>query len=149
MLREKIKSEMIDAMKAHNDAKTSILRMINSSIKDKDIAARPKADAISDDEILSLLQSMIKQRKESIELYKQGGRDDLVAKETAEVEIIQSFLPAQLSDEEIQKAAQEAIAETGASSMKDMGAVMAILRGKYAGQMDFAKASAVIKGLLG
>ena len=95
MLREKIKSEMITAMKAKDDAKTSILRMINATIKDKDIAARPsgKTDGITDDEILGVLQSMIKQRKESIELYEKGGRDDLVAKEKAEIEIITTFLP--------------------------------------------------------
>ena len=148
MLREKIKSEMIDAMKAHNDAKTSILRMINSSIKDKDIAARPKADAISDDEILSLLQSMIKQRKESIEMYKQGNRSDLVEAEQAEIDIINQFLPQQMSEEETKTAISTVIQSVGATSIKDMGKVMAALKAQYAGKMDFALASQQIKALL-
>lgn len=148
MLREKIKSEMIVAMKAKDEAKTSILRMINATIKDKDIAARPsgKTDGITDDEILGVLQSMIKQRKESIELYEKGGRDDLVAKEKAEIEIITTFLPEQMDDEAIKAAIDAVIAETGASSIKDMGKVMGALKSKYAGQMDFSKASAMIKG---
>ncbi len=151
MLREKIKTELVAAMKAKDEGKTSVLRLINSSIKDKDIAARPagKTDGISDDEILQLLQSMIKQRKESIELYEKGNRADLVAKEKAEIDVISSFLPAQMDDAAIEAAIKQVIQETGASSMKDMGKVMGSLRGKYAGQMDFGKASGMIKGLLG
>lgn len=150
MLREKIKTELVAAMKAKDEGKTSVLRLINSSIKDKDIAARPagKTDGISDDEILQLLQSMIKQRKESIELYEKGNRADLVAKEKAEIDVISSFLPAQMDDAAIEAAIKQVIQETGASSMKDMGKVMGSLRGKYAGQMDFGKASGMIKGLL-
>lgn len=151
MLREKIKTELVAAMKAKDEGKTSVLRLINSSIKDKDIAARPagKTDGISDDEILQLLQSMIKQRKESIELYEKGNRADLVTKEKAEIDVISSFLPAQMDDAAIEAAIKQVIQETGASSMKDMGKVMGSLRGKYAGQMDFGKASGMIKGLLG
>ena len=151
MLREQIKTELVAAMKAKDEGKTSVLRLINSSIKDKDIAARPagKTDGISDDEILQLLQSMIKQRKESIELYEKGNRADLVAKEKAEIDVISSFLPAQMDDAAIEAAIKQIIQETGASSMKDMGKVMGCLRGKYAGQMDFGKASGMIKGLLG
>ena len=151
MLREKIKTELVAAMKAKDEGKTSVLRLINSSIKDKDIAARPagKTDGISDDEILQLLQSMIKQRKENIELYEKGNRADLVAKEKAEIDVISSFLPAQMDDAAIEAAIKQVIQETGASSMKDMGKVMGSLRGKYAGQMDFGKASGMIKGLLG
>lgn len=151
MLREQIKTELVAAMKAKDEGKTSVLRLINSSIKDKDIAARPagKTDGISDDEILQLLQSMIKQRKESIELYEKGNRADLVAKEKAEIDVISSFLPAQMDDATIEAAIKQIIRETGASSMKDMGKVMGSLRGKYAGQMDFGKASGMIKGLLG
>lgn len=151
MLREQIKTELVAAMKAKDEGKTSVLRLINSSIKDKDIAARPagKTDGISDDEILQLLQSMIKQRKESIELYEKGNRADLVAKEKAEIDVISSFLPAQMDDAAIEAAIKQIIQETGASSMKDMGKVMGSLRGKYAGQMDFGKASGMIKGLLG
>ena len=148
MLREKIKAELVSAMKEHNEAKISTLRMINSAIKDKDIAARPKADAISDDDILSLFQSMIKQRKESIELYQKGGRDDLVAKEKAEIDLITSFMPAQMDDSAIQAAIKEVIVQTGASSIRDMGKVMGALKAKYAGQMDFGKASALIKAQL-
>ncbi len=150
MLREQIKTELVAAMKAKDEGKTSVLRLINSSIKDKDIAARPagKTDGISDDEILQLLQSMIKQRKESIELYEKGNRADLVAKEKAEIDVISSFLPAQMDDAAIEAAIKQIIRETGASSMKDMGKVMGSLRGKYAGQMDFGKASGMIKGLL-
>ena len=148
MLREKIKAELVSAMKEHNEAKISTLRMINSAIKDKDIAARPKADAISDDDILGLFQSMIKQRKESIELYQKGGREDLVAKEKAEIDLITSFMPAQMDDNAIQVAIKEVIAQTGASSLRDMGKVMGALKAKYAGQMDFGKASALIKAQL-
>ncbi len=150
MLREKIKTELVAAMKAKDEAKTSVLRLINSSIKDKDIAARPsgKTDGITDDEILQLLQSMIKQRKESIELYEKGNRADLVSKEKAEIEVISSFLPAQMNDEEIEAAIKQIISQTGATSMKDMGKVMGSLRSQYAGQMDFGKASSLIKGLL-
>ena len=148
MLREQIKSELVAAMKAKDEAKTSILRMINATIKDKDIAARPsgKMNGISDEEILGVLQSMIKQRKESIEMYEKGGRSDLVAKEKAEIDTIMSFLPAQMDEAQIKAAIQAAIAETGAVSIKDMGKVMGALKAKYAGQMDFGKASALIKG---
>ena len=151
MLRDKIKAELVSAMKEKNEAKTSILRMINATIKDKDIAARPlgKPDGITDDEILGAMQTMIKQRRESIEMYKQGNRQDLVDKEQAEINVITSFLPAQMDDAAITAAIKEAINTTGACSIKDMGAVMAALKGKYAGQMDFGKASGMIKGLLG
>ena len=151
MLRESIKNQLVAALKEHDEAKVSILRLINAAIKDKDIAARPagKTDGISDADILQLLQSMIKQRKESVELYEKGGRADLVEKEKKEIELISSFLPAQMDDEAIKAAIQEAIAATGASSMKDMGKVMGALRAKYAGQMDFGKASGLIKSLLG
>ena len=150
MLREQIKSELITAMKAKDETKTSVLRMIGAALKDKDIAARPsgKTDGISEEEILSMLQGMIKQRRESIEMYKQGNRDDLVQKEQAEIDVISSFLPKQMDDSEMQTAIQAVITETGASSMKDMGKVMGALKSKYAGQMDFGKASGMIKGLL-
>ncbi len=151
MLREKIKSELVAAMKAKDEAKTSTLRMINATLKDKDIAARPsgKTDGISDDEILSMLQSMIKQRRESIEMYKQGNREDLVAKEQFEIDLIETFLPAQMDAAAVEAAIRQVIADTGAASIKDMGKVMGALKSKYAGQMDFGKASAQIKALLG
>ena len=151
MIRVKIKAELVAAMKEHNEAKTATLRLIGATLKDKDIAARPsgKTDGISDDEILSMFQSMIKQRRESIELYTKGGRNDLVAKEQAEIDIITSFMPAQLDDAAVENAIKQAISDTGAASIKDMGQVMGALKGKYAGQMDFGKASAKIKELLG
>ena len=150
MLRERIKTELVSAMKAKDDLKTSVIRLINSSIKDKDIAARPsgKMDGISDADILQLLQSMIKQRKESIELYQKGNRSDLVKKEQNEIEIISSFLPAQMGETEIETKIKSIIQETNATSMKDMGKIMGLLREKYAGRMDFGKASVIIKGLL-
>ena len=151
MLREEIKKELISAMKEKNESKTATLRLINAAIKDKDIEARPKGNlnGIDDSAILSLLQSMIKQRKESIEMYKQGNRSDLAEKEQAEIDIISAFLPKQLSESEMKEKIQAVIAETGASSIKDMGKVMGALKGKYAGQMDFGSASALIKQMLG
>ena len=150
MIREEIKKQLIEAMKAGQKEKVDTLRLINSTIKDKDIADRTKGnmDGISDEAILAVLQGMIKQRKESIELYKQGNRSELAEAEQKEVEIIQSFLPRQMDFDEMQKAIQEAVAQTGASGMKDMGKVMGMLRSQYAGQMDFSMASVEIKKIL-
>lgn len=151
MLREEIKKELVSAMKEKNESKTATLRLINAAIKDKDIEARPKGNlnGIDDSAILSLLQSMIKQRKESIEMYKQGNRLDLAEKEQSEIDIIAAFLPKQLSESEMKEKIQEIISKTGASSIKDMGKVMGALKAQYAGQMDFAAASGLIKQLLG
>lgn len=151
MIRETLKKELIEALKEKNETKTATIRLINAAIKDKDIEARPKgnADGIDETAILSLLQSMIKQRKESIEMYKKGNREDLVQKEQAEIDIIQSFLPKQMSEDDMKKAIQEIITEVSASSVKDMGKVMGALKQKYAGKMDFSQASQVIKTLLG
>ena len=151
MLRDQIKTELVAAMKAKDEAKVSTLRMIGATLKDKDIAARPsgKTDGISDDEILSMFQTMIKQRRESIELYEKGGRADLADKEKKEIEIISAFLPAQMDEEAVKAAIEAEIQACGATSMKDMGKVMGSLRAKYAGQMDFGKASGMIKSLLG
>ena len=150
MIREEIKKQLIEAMKTGQKEKVDTLRLINSTIKDKDIADRTKGnmDGISDDAILSVLQGMIKQRKESIALYTQGGRAELAEAEQKEVDIIQSFLPKQMDADEMREAIKAAITETGASSMKDMGKVMGLLRGKYAGKMDFGAASGEIKALL-
>ncbi|MBP5160688.1 MAG: GatB/YqeY domain-containing protein [Alphaproteobacteria bacterium] len=150
MLRESIKNQLVAALKEHDEAKVSILRLINAAIKDKDIAARPagKTDGISDADILQLLQSMIKQRKESIEMYEKGGRADLVAKEQGEVNVIASFLPKQMDEAAMREAIKAVIAQTGAASIKDMGKVMGALRAQYAGQMDFGQASALIKEML-
>ena len=151
MIREQIKAKLIEAMKAKDEKATGTLRLINAAIKDKDIDARAKGnmDGIDDAGVLSLLQSMIKQRRESIDMYAKGGRADLVAGEQAEIDVIQSFLPKQMSDEEIKAAIQTIIAETGASSIKDMGKVMGALKAKYAGQLDMGKASGLIKTVLG
>ncbi len=150
MIREQIKSKLIESMKAKDEKVTGTLRLINAAIKDKDIEVRPKGiTEIDDTAILSLLQSMIKQRKESIDMYQKGGRADLAANEQSEIDVIQSFLPKQMTDEEIKSAIETIISETGASSVKDMGKVMGVLKGKYAGQLDMGKASALIKGLLG
>ena len=150
MIREEIKKQLIEAMKTGQKEKVDTLRLINSTIKDKDIADRTKGnmEGISDDTILSVLQGMIKQRKESIALYMQGGRAELASAEQKEVDIIQSFLPKQMDSDEMREAIKAAITETGATSMKDMGKVMGLLRGKYAGKMDFAAASSEIKALL-
>ena len=150
MLREDLKKALVEALKAKDEKKVSTIRLINAAIKDKDIEARPKGilDGIDDTAILNLLMSMVKQRNESINMYKQGGRDDLAQKEQAEIDIIQLFLPKQMSEAEILSAIDEIIQQTGASSIKDMGKVMGILKDKYAGKMDFASASQLIKSKL-
>ncbi len=150
MIRDELKKQLIEAMKTKDDKKTATIRLINAAIKQKDIEARPsgKTDGIDDAAILSLMQSMIKQRKESIDMYTKGGRNDLAVAEQSEIDIIQSFLPKQMSEEEIRSAIALVITETGASSIKDMGKVMGALRGKYAGQMDFGVASGLIKNAL-
>ena len=150
MIREQIKTKLVEAMKAKDEKATGTLRLINAAIKDKDIDARSKGnmDGIDDAGVMSLLQSMIKQRRESIDMYTKGGRADLAEAEQAEIDIIQSFLPKQMDADEMREAIKAAIAETGATSMKDMGKVMGVLRGKYAGKMDFGAASGEIKALL-
>ena len=146
MIREQIKAKLIESMKAKDEQATGTLRLINAAIKDKDIEARPKGNptGIDDSAVMSLLQSMIKQRKESIEMYRQGHRDDLAAKEQAEVDIIQSFLPQQMTEEEMKVAIRDVITQTGATSVKVMGTVKA----KYAGRMDMGRASGLIKAAL-
>jgi len=150
MIREKISQALKDAMRAKDEAKTTTLRMMNAAIKQKDIdVARARGDQhIHDDEVLNLLQSLIKSRLESIELYKQGGRQDLVDKEAAEIAVIKHFLPKQMSEEETRAAIRELVASLGATSLKDMGKVMSALKSKYAGQLDMTKASAAVKDVL-
>ena len=146
MLRNQINDALKEAMKAKNERAVSTLRMVNSTLKNADIEARGAGKpALGEAEILAILQKMIKQRQESVELYKKGGRDDLVAQEEAEIAIISGYLPRQMSDAEMKSVIDAAVAETGASGMKDMGKVIGALRGKYAGQMDMAKASALVK----
>ena len=142
---------MTAAAKSKDKRALSTIRLIMAALKDRDIAARTKdgsADGIDDAEILSMMQTMIKQRRESIKLYEQGGRLDLVEQEQEEIEIIEKFLPKQMSDDEIEQAVADVLKEQGATSLKDMGATMAALREKFAGQMDFGKASAVVKAKL-
>lgn len=151
MLREQITEAMKDAMRAREPDTLSTVRMILAGIKDKDIAARPagNANGIGDPEILSLLQSMVKQRRESVVLYRQGNRADLVAKEESEIAVIERFLPKQMDAAEADAAIAAAIAESGAASIKDMGKVMAALKAKYSGQMDFSAVGPAVKAKLG
>jgi uncharacterized protein YqeY len=151
MLREQITEAMKDAMRAREPDRLSTVRMILAGIKDKDIAARPGGNSggIGDPEILSLLQSMVKQRRESVALYRQGNRADLVAKEEGEIAVIERFLPKQMDAAETDAAITAAIAESGAASIKDMGKVMAALKGKYSGQMDFSAVGPAVKAKLG
>jgi uncharacterized protein YqeY len=147
MLRERITAAMKDAMRAKQEAALLTIRSINAAIKQKDIdVARPRGDQqIADEEILGLLQGLIKTRRESIEMFARGNRQDLIDKETAEIALIERFLPAQLGAEETNAAIDAAIAESGASGIKDMGKVMAALKSGYAGQLDMGKASAMVK----
>ena len=149
MLRDDINNALKEAMKAKNERAVSTLRMVNSTLKNADIEARGAGKPpLGDPEVLSVLQKMIKQRRESVELYKKGGRDDLVRQEEEEIAIIEAYLPKQLSEADMAAAIDAAIAETGAAGMKDMGKVIGSLRGKYAGQMDMAKASGMVKARL-
>ena len=149
MLREKINEVLRTAMKAKDETKVSTLRLINAAIKDRDIADRTKDGAdkngIDDDGIMQLLQSMIKQRRDSIEAYVRGNRPELAARESEEIEIIEQFLPEQLSDDQINAAVMSVIEELKAESLKEMGSVMARLREEYTGRLDFGKASAIVK----
>jgi uncharacterized protein YqeY len=149
-MRETITAAVQAATKARDVRRVSTLRLVSAAIKDRDIAARTAGkERASDAELLDLLAKMIKQREESQKIYAEAGRSELAALEGEEVAIIREFLPKQLSDEDMAKAIAEAIAATGAASVKDMGKVMAALKGRYAGQMDFGKASAAVKAKLG
>ena len=149
MLRERITAEMKEAMKAGEKQKLSTVRMIQAALKDKDIEARGLGKAqTSDEDILALLQKMIKQRQEAAGVYEQGGRPELAETERAEAQIIQTFLPQQLDEAEMQAAITDAIAGTGAAGPKDMGKVIGALKAKYTGRMDFGRASALVKDAL-
>lgn len=146
MLREEINTGLKAALKAQDKRRISTLRLINAAIKDRDIEARGAGrDALSDDELLGLLQKMIKQRQESLGIYEQAGRADLAAQEREEIEIISGYLPKQMSDAEMQGAVDQVVQEMGAKGLKDMGRCMAALKERHSGKMDFAKASAVVK----
>ena len=149
MLRDDINNALKAAMKAGEAHRVSTLRMVNSTLKNADIEARGQGKpALSDEDALGVLQKMIKQRHESVELYEKGGRPELAAQEREEITIISHYLPRQMTDQEIHDTIGALLKETGASAMKDMGKVMAALKERYAGKLDFAKASGAVKKLL-
>jgi uncharacterized protein YqeY len=149
-LRAQLNDAMKEAMKAKDAKRLVTVRLVLAALKDKDIAARSETsrDLLGDDEILGLMAKMIKQREESAAVYRQGGRPELAENEEAEIVIIRGFMPAQMDDAALKDAVAKTIAETGAASIKDMGKVMAVLKERYAGQMDFSKASAATKDAL-
>ena len=148
-LRDDFTAKLKEAMLAKDTARVSSLRMITAKLKDTDIAARPKGvTAIPDDEIIGMLRGMVKSRRESVELYRQGNRAELAAKEEAEIAVIESFLPAQIDEAGMSEAVIAAIAETGAQGIKDMGKVMAALRATHGAALDMGKAGAVVKARL-
>jgi len=149
MLREDINNALKDAMKAGDARRVSTLRLINSSLKNADIDARGQGKPpLADEDVLGVLQKMIKQRQESAELYEKGGRADLMTQEREEIAIIQAYLPQQMTDEEIHDTIASLVKEVGATAMKDMGKVMAAIKERYAGKLDVGKASAAVKKLL-
>ncbi|WP_439814709.1 GatB/YqeY domain-containing protein [Zavarzinia sp. CC-PAN008] len=150
MLRATISDALKDAMKAKDARRVSTLRMVQAAIKDRDIAARTEGDGgpVADEAILQLLAKLVKQRRDSITAFQQGGREDLVAQEEAEIAVIEGFLPQGLSDADLDAAVRAAIAETGAAAIKDMGRVMAVLKQKHAGAIDLGKANGIAKALL-
>jgi uncharacterized protein YqeY len=149
MLRDDINAALKNAMKAGDARRVSTLRLVNAAFKNADIELRGQGKGpLGEDEMLALLQKMIKQRQESVELYDKGARPELAQQEREEIAIIAGYLPKQMSEDEVKAAISAAIAETGAAGMKDMGKVIAVLKGKFAGKMDFAKASGLVKGML-
>jgi len=145
-LREQFTERLKATMKSGDAASTSTMRMILARLKDVDIAARPKGiDKVPDDEVLAALRGMVKQRRESVELYRQGGRQDLVAKEEAEIAVIESFLPQQMDDAAMQRAVADAIAGAGAAGIKDMGKVMATLRARHGATLDMARVGPIVR----
>jgi uncharacterized protein len=149
-LRDKLMDDLKTAMKAGEKAKLSTIRLIQAALKDKDIEARGQGKGqLTDDDVLALMQKMVKQRQESIAIYSQAGRHELAAGEQAEVDVISGYLPAQMDEAGMKAAIAAAVAETGAASMKDMGKVVGVLKARHAGQMDFAKASQMVKAALG
>ena len=149
-LRDQFSDQLKASMKAGDSARTSTLRMILAKLKDTDIAARPKGvDKVPDEEIVAMLRGMAKSRRELADLYRQGNRPELADKEQAEIAVIEGFLPQQMDEAALRQAIDDAVAETGASAMKDMGKVMAVLRAKHAATLDMAKASPMVKARLG
>src|SRR4051795_12152708 len=149
MLRDDMNSALKGAMKAGDARRVSTLRMVNATLKNADIEARGQGKpALTDDDVLGLLQKMIKQRHESVELYEKGGRPELAAQEREEITIISAYLPKQMTDQEIHDTIGALVKEVGASAMKDMGKVMAAIKERYTGKLDVAKASAAVKKML-
>lgn len=147
MLRDTFQEKLKQAMHAKDDVAVSTLRLIIAAMKDRDIAARSKGnwDGIKEEEIMSMLQSMVKQRQDSIKMYEVGKRQDLADREAAEIRIIETFLPKQLTETEVRALIDQSITAVGAAGLKDMGKVMAEMKAKYAGQLDFSKASGWVK----
>lgn len=152
-MRERISQAVKDAMKSGDKRRLGTLRLISAAIKDRDLGLGSGGNVaadhkVGDEEIVQLLQKMVKQRRDSIEQYKSGGRQDLVDQEAAEIVVIEEFLPAQMGEAEMRSAVAAVVKETGAVGLKDMGKVMAALKSKHAGQMDFGKANTIVKDLL-
>ncbi len=147
-MRAQFTNDLKEAMKAGDRKRVDAIRLITAALKDRDIAARGEGKTVSDEDILALLQKMIKSRQESLEIYEKNNRPELAAQEKGEIEVISSYLPKQMEESAVADAIKAAIAETGAASMKDMGKVIGVLKAKYTGQMDFAKASAAVKAAL-
>jgi hypothetical protein len=150
MIRDDIKAALVSAMKGGDKAATATIRLIQSALKNRDIELRTGSAAPADDDVLvtEVLQKMVKQRRESVALYEQGGRQELADAETAEIAVIEGFLPRQMSEDEARAAIDAIVSQTGASSLKDMGRVMAALKERHAGSMDMAKASGLVKARL-
>lgn len=150
-MRSRVNAALKDAMRAKEADRLSTLRLISAAIKDRDIAARGEGDdgGVSDDDVLGILGKMVKQRHESARAYEEGGRLELAEKELGEIKVIEEFLPRQLSQEEADTAVDAAIAEVGAQTIRDMGKVMATLKSRYTGQMDFGRVGPMVKDRLG
>ncbi len=150
MLRERLREDLKTSMKAKEERKVATLRLILAALKDRDIAARGDGneEGISEDDVVAMLSTMVRQRRDAITLYEEGGRQELADREREEIDIIHEFLPKQLGEEEIAEAINEVIARLDAKGLKDMGRIMADLRGHFAGQMDFGRASQIVKGQL-
>jgi hypothetical protein len=148
-LRDQFTEQLKTSMKAGDAPRTSTLRMVLAKLKDTDIAARPKGiDKVPDEDVVSMLRGMVKSRRESVEMYTQGNRPELAAKETQEIAVIESFLPTQMDADALHRAVVEAVHESGAASIKDMGKVMAVLRAKHAATIDMSKAGPLVKAHL-
>ena len=149
MIRDEIKQALVGAMKAGDTAKRDAIRLIQAALKNRDIELRGSANPPPDDVLVTeVLQKMVKQRRESIDMYRKGGREELAEAEAAEVAVIEGFLPAQMDDAQLAAAIDAIVVETGAASVKDMGKVMALLRERHAGEVDMGKASAALKARL-